>query len=147
MVPQWYDVAGSSDDEAGALRQVLANALVQKAVAHIWYRWCNVCHVYIPCYKLESWSVASYSEWSICPCLLGQQGLADCPDCCSFMRLQQRWLALQVRVDAPRTAPGVACFHQAAMQKCLERILYLWGIRWVPRHYTRLSQSWYHLKL
>ncbi|KAK9800801.1 hypothetical protein WJX73_006841 [Symbiochloris irregularis] len=55
MVPQWYDIAGSSDDDAGALRQV--------------------------------------------------------------------------RVDAPRTAPGVACFHQPAMQKSLERILYLWGCR------------------
>ena len=30
-----------------------------------------------------------------------------------------------VWVDEPRTAPGVRCFPQ----KCLERSLYLWGIR------------------
>lgn len=35
----------------------------------------------------------------------------------------------QVSVDVPRTAPGVAFFHEAPVQKCLERILYLWGIR------------------
>lgn len=37
----------------------------------------------------------------------------------------------QVVVDVPRTAPGVAFFHEAAVQKCLERILYIWGIRCV----------------
>ena len=35
----------------------------------------------------------------------------------------------QVAVDVPRTAPGVAFFHEPAVQKCLERILYLWGVR------------------
>lgn len=35
----------------------------------------------------------------------------------------------QVSVDVPRTAPGVAFFHEAPVQKCLERILYIWGIR------------------
>lgn len=37
----------------------------------------------------------------------------------------------QVIVDVPRTAPGVAFFHEAPVQKCLERILYIWGIRCV----------------
>ena len=37
----------------------------------------------------------------------------------------------QVSVDVPRTAPGVAFFHEAPVQKCLERILYIWGIRYV----------------
>ena len=37
----------------------------------------------------------------------------------------------QVSVDVPRTAPGVAFFHEAPVQKCLERILYIWGIRFV----------------
>ncbi|EFN53456.1 hypothetical protein CHLNCDRAFT_25749, partial [Chlorella variabilis] len=35
----------------------------------------------------------------------------------------------QVAVDVPRTAPGVAFFHQPQIQKSLERILYIWGIR------------------
>ncbi|KAL3146846.1 hypothetical protein ABBQ38_014820 [Trebouxia sp. C0009 RCD-2024] len=35
----------------------------------------------------------------------------------------------QVIVDVPRTAPGVAFFHEAPVQKCLERVLYIWGIR------------------
>ena len=37
----------------------------------------------------------------------------------------------QVAVDVPRTAPGVAFFHEAPVQKCLERILYIWGIRYI----------------
>ncbi len=36
----------------------------------------------------------------------------------------------QVAVDVPRTAPGVAFFHQPRIQKSLERILYIWGLRW-----------------
>ena len=35
----------------------------------------------------------------------------------------------QVVVDVPRTAPEVAFFHQAPVQKSLERILYIWGVR------------------
>ena len=35
----------------------------------------------------------------------------------------------QVAVDVPRTAPGVEFFHQPQIQKSLERILYIWGIR------------------
>ncbi|KAK9832713.1 hypothetical protein WJX81_003081 [Elliptochloris bilobata] len=35
----------------------------------------------------------------------------------------------QVAVDVPRTAPDVPFFAQPAIQKSLERILYLWGIR------------------
>jgi len=36
---------------------------------------------------------------------------------------------VQVAVDVPRTAPGVAFFHLPQIQKCLERILFIWGIR------------------
>ncbi len=36
---------------------------------------------------------------------------------------------MQVAVDVPRTAPGVAFFHTAPLQKALERLLYIWGIR------------------
>ena len=32
-------------------------------------------------------------------------------------------------MDVPRTAPGVPFFAQKQLQKSLERILYLWGIR------------------
>ncbi|KAL4854198.1 GTPase-activating protein gyp1 [Chlorella vulgaris] len=35
----------------------------------------------------------------------------------------------QVAVDVPRTAPGVAFFHDPQVQKSLERILYIWGLR------------------
>lgn len=47
-------------------------------------------------------------------------------------RTEEETAALrQVSVDVPRTAPGVAFFHQTPVQHSLERILYLWGIRWV----------------
>lgn len=35
-------------------------------------------------------------------------------------------------MDVPRTAPDVPFFAQPAIQKSLERILYLWGIRYFP---------------
>lgn len=35
----------------------------------------------------------------------------------------------QVSVDVPRTAPNVPFFHEAVIQKSLERLLYIWGIR------------------
>ncbi|MEW5308810.1 MAG: hypothetical protein WDW38_000741 [Sanguina aurantia] len=35
----------------------------------------------------------------------------------------------QVIVDVPRTSPTVPFFHQAVIQKSLERLLYIWGIR------------------
>ncbi|XP_047319161.1 GTPase-activating protein GYP1 [Impatiens glandulifera] len=35
----------------------------------------------------------------------------------------------QIAVDCPRTVPDVAFFHQPAIQKSLERILYTWAIR------------------
>jgi TBC1 domain family member 2 len=35
----------------------------------------------------------------------------------------------QVAVDVPRTAPGVPFFHIPQVQKSLERILYIWGVR------------------
>lgn len=38
---------------------------------------------------------------------------------------------VQVSVDVPRTAPNVPFFHEALIQKSLERLLYIWGIRWV----------------
>lgn len=42
----------------------------------------------------------------------------------------------QVIVDVPRTAPEVPFFAQAQLQKSLERILFLWGIRY---HFALLS--------
>lgn len=35
----------------------------------------------------------------------------------------------QVSVDVPRTAPNVPFFHEPPLQKSLERMLYIWGIR------------------
>ncbi|XP_006351129.1 GTPase-activating protein GYP1 [Solanum tuberosum] len=35
----------------------------------------------------------------------------------------------QIAVDCPRTVPDVSFFHQAQVQKSLERILYIWAIR------------------
>jgi len=37
-------------------------------------------------------------------------------------------------VDAPRTAPQIAFFHSSSVQKSLERLLYIWGIRWRLGH-------------
>ncbi|KAK9818762.1 hypothetical protein WJX74_011120 [Apatococcus lobatus] len=51
-------------------------------------------------------------------------------DIANSERSEEELTALnQVLVDVPRTAPGVAFFHQPAIQKSLERILYIWGIR------------------
>jgi hypothetical protein len=38
-------------------------------------------------------------------------------------------MRVQVIVDVPRTAPGVPFFARPQLQKSLERILFLWGIR------------------
>lgn len=35
----------------------------------------------------------------------------------------------QILVDLPRTNPGIPYFHQPAMQKAMERILYIWATR------------------
>jgi len=35
----------------------------------------------------------------------------------------------QVAVDVPRTAPSLPFFHQPIVQKSLERLLYIWGVR------------------
>lgn len=35
----------------------------------------------------------------------------------------------QILVDLPRTNPGIPYFHQPAIQKAMERILYIWSIR------------------
>lgn len=35
----------------------------------------------------------------------------------------------QVSVDVPRTAPNVPLFHHDVIQKSLERMLYIWGVR------------------
>ncbi|CAD7702645.1 unnamed protein product [Ostreobium quekettii] len=51
-------------------------------------------------------------------------------DISNTMRSEEEVGALrQVGVDVPRTAPGVPFFQQPAVQKSLERILYIWGIR------------------
>jgi len=50
-------------------------------------------------------------------------------------RQPTRTLDAQVVVDVPRTAPEVAVFHQQPMQKSLERILFIWGIRRAPAHF------------
>jgi hypothetical protein len=36
----------------------------------------------------------------------------------------------KVAVDVPRTAPSVPFFHEQIIQQSLERMLYIWGIRW-----------------
>jgi hypothetical protein len=35
----------------------------------------------------------------------------------------------QILVDLPRTSPGIPFFHQPAIQKAMERILYIWATR------------------
>ena len=35
----------------------------------------------------------------------------------------------QILVDVPRTSPDVPLFHQAPVQRCLERLLYVWALK------------------
>ncbi len=35
----------------------------------------------------------------------------------------------QILVDVPRTSPDVPLFHQPNVQRCLERLLYIWALR------------------
>ncbi len=44
----------------------------------------------------------------------------------------------QVVVDVPRTAPGVAFVHEPVIQKCLERLLYIWGVRHPASGYVQV---------
>jgi hypothetical protein len=46
----------------------------------------------------------------------------------------------QVVVDVPRTAPGVAFVHEPVMQKCLERLLYIWGVRHPASGYVQVGR-------
>lgn len=39
-------------------------------------------------------------------------------------------ILVQVAVDVPRTAPSVPFFQDPIVQKSLERMLYIWGIRY-----------------
>lgn len=50
---------------------------------------------------------------------------------CILVRIERCPTITQVIVDVPRTAPGVPFFSQPRLQKSLERILFLWGIRCV----------------
>lgn len=56
------------------------------------------------------------------------------------MRSEEEEGALrQVTVDVPRTAPGVPFFHQPEVQKSLERILYIWGLRHPASGYVQVD--------
>lgn len=46
----------------------------------------------------------------------------------------------QVVVDVPRTAPGVAFVHEPVIQKCLERLLYIWGVRHPASGYVQVRR-------
>lgn len=48
----------------------------------------------------------------------------------------------QVAVDVPRTAPGVPFFHQQRVQKVLERVLFIWGLRCVQLHMVAHAVHW-----
>lgn len=63
----------------------------------------------------------------VCVCVRGDMHLCNPAVCMSVLLYQG--MCWQVIVDVPRTAPGVPFFAQAQLQKSLERILYLWGIR------------------
>lgn len=41
----------------------------------------------------------------------------------------QKKLLHQVLIDVPRTAPNAPVFHHPPVQRCLERILYIWALR------------------
>jgi len=43
--------------------------------------------------------------------------------------MQEQKMLRQILVDVPRTSPDVPLFHQAVIQRCMERLLYIWSIR------------------
>ena len=46
-------------------------------------------------------------------------------------------------MDVPRTAPNVPIFNHPIIQKSLERLLYIWGVRWVSAYSTSVvSGGW-----
>lgn len=133
MVPDYYDLAASgmeqSGEELGALRQVWPAGvdgvlLARDDGAH------RLAHVLIAIYK---------QLFTCCCCpssrhlniLLLQPSMACLPSSRLKCPLTARPCPAQVAVDVPRTAPGVPFFHQPQVQKSLERILYIWGIRHV----------------
>lgn len=138
MVPDYYDLAAaggeaSGSEELGALRQVGGLAGMRWAVGG----------------RQRVLSLRAPPQ-PLCPCPLGISSLraggggcaAPVPGVAFFHLLPAADTAPpvppltlsytvfeQVAVDVPRTAPGVAFFHQPQIQKSLERILYIWGIR------------------
>ena len=43
--------------------------------------------------------------------------------------MQEQEILRQILVDLPRTQPDMPLFHQEEIQRCMERILYVWAIR------------------
>lgn len=46
-----------------------------------------------------------------------------------YRTIGEQKMLRQILVDVPRTSPDVPLFHQASVQRCLERILYVWALR------------------
>mmetsp|Transcript_2914 Transcript_2914/g.4025 ORF Transcript_2914/g.4025 Transcript_2914/m.4025 type:complete len:432 (+) Transcript_2914:37-1332(+) len=46
-----------------------------------------------------------------------------------YRSIGEQKMLRQILVDVPRTSPDVPLFHQASVQRCLERILYVWALR------------------
>lgn len=47
----------------------------------------------------------------------------------SSRTITEQKMLRQILVDVPRTSPDVPLFHQDAIQRCMERVLYIWSIR------------------
>jgi hypothetical protein len=53
----------------------------------------------------------------------------DAPEASFDRTTQEQKMLRQILVDVPRTSPDVPLFHQPKVQRCLERLLYIWAIR------------------
>ena len=161
MVPQLFDMTGREslrgEDEATALRQVCLvgslHATQMKQQGSACPDLCGPAQGAHVCVRLTHCRLSADSLWGTLGMhsLLYAVSVANIVQPVSSKHAVKRissllrsascftMLALQVQVDAPRTAPEVPFFSQPAMQAALQRVLYLWGIRCCLWHFQTLD--------
>lgn len=56
-----------------------------------------------------------------------------------YRTIAEQKMLRQILVDVPRTSPDVPLFHQARVQRCLERILYVRALRHPARYLSHVT--------
>ena len=134
MVPDYYDMASlsRSEEEVGALRQVSPENPTPAALALRTRRpsvgGSGAGESAGACQPGRVLRVASGRRWLLARRMLRRAASRRFAFMSSTEVREWLWRP-QVAVDVPRTAPGVPFFHTPKLQKSLERILYIWGIR------------------